>query len=106
MWTGLYGLIAASGYRVWAAPSSPDRTRALGLWAAQLGLNAAWPVLFFGRHDPKAALVDIGLLSASISAYTESATRVDPAARWMMAPYRAWVGFSTALNGEIVRLNA
>jgi tryptophan-rich sensory protein len=105
VWTGLYALIAASGYRVWSAPPSPDRTRALGFWGAQLGLNAAWSLLFFGKHDPRAALIDIGLLRVSIDAYTRSAVKVDPAAGWMMAPYRSWVTFATVLNAEIVRKN-
>lgn len=105
VWTGLYALIAASGYRVWKAPSSEERTRALAFWGAQLGLNAAWSWLFFGKKDPRAALVDIGLLRVSIDAYTRAAEKVDPAARWMMVPYRSWVSFATVLNAEIVRKN-
>lgn len=105
VWTGLYVLIATSGYRVWSSPASPERTRALGFWGAQLGLNAAWTLLFFGKKDPRAALVDIGLLKISIDAYTNAAEKVDPAATWMMAPYRTWVSFATLLNAEIVRKN-
>lgn len=105
VWTGLYGLIAASGYRVWRAQPSPDRTRALSLWGAQLGLNAAWSWLFFDKHNPSAALVDIGLLETSIDAYTEVAEKIDPAAHWMMMPYRGWVSFAALLNAEIVRKN-
>ncbi len=106
VWTGLYALIAASGYRVWSAPASPERTRALAFWGTQLGLNAAWSLLFFGKQDPRAALIDIGLLRVSIDAYTGAAAKVDPAARWMMMPYRSWVTFATVLNAEIVRKNA
>jgi benzodiazapine receptor len=106
VWTGLYAIIAASGYRVWRAPESKERTTALGFWGVQLTLNAAWSLLFFGKQDPRAALLDIGLLRVSIDAYTRSAERVDPAARWMMAPYRTWVSFATLLNSEIVRKNA
>ena len=105
VWTGLYALIAASGYRVWSAPPSPERTRALTFWGAQLGLNAAWSWLFFSKHNPKAALADIGLLRVSIDAYAAEAEKVDPAARWMMAPYRGWIGFATLLNADIVRQN-
>jgi tryptophan-rich sensory protein len=50
-------------------------------------------------------LIDIGLLRVSIDAYTRSAVKVDPAAGWMMAPYRSWVTFATVLNAEIVRKN-
>ena len=105
VWTGLYALIAASGYRVWKAPSSPARTRALTLWGVQLGFNAAWSYLFFGRHDPRSALVDLGLLQASVAEYARAAAVVDPAAPLMMAPYRGWLGFASLLNASIVRKN-
>src|SRR5262245_47836481 len=36
VWPVLYALIAWSGYRVWRRESSPERSRALALWAAQL----------------------------------------------------------------------
>jgi benzodiazapine receptor len=106
VWTVLYTLIAASGYRMWSAPPSGERTKALGLWGAQLGLNAAWTWLFFGKRDPKAALVDIGLLRLAIHGYSEAARNVAPDADWMIAPYRGWVSFATLLNTEIVRQNA
>lgn len=106
IWAGLYTLMAVSGYRVWRAPSSPQRTTALTLWGTQLGLNAAWSWLFFGRHDPKAALLDVGLLQTAVTGYARAAEQVDPASRWLMAPYKAWIGFASMLNAEIVRQNA
>lgn len=105
VWTGLYSMIAVSGYRVWRTPPSPARTRALALWGTQLGFNAAWSYLFFGRHDPKTALIDIGLLQTSVTAYANAAAEVDPAARWMMMPYQGWIGFATTLNANIARRN-
>lgn len=102
-WTPLYALIAASGWRVWRAPDSRARSRALVLWGTQLGLNAAWTPLFFGRRSPEAGLVDVGLLLPSIAAYTVQAAKVDKPAAWMMAPYLGWVSFATALNADIVR---
>jgi len=105
VWTGLYTMIAISGYRVWRAPPSPERTRALVWWGAQLGLNVAWTALFFGQHAPRAALADIGALRVSIDAYISEAEHVDPAARWMMAPYSGWVSFATLLNADIARQN-
>jgi hypothetical protein len=57
-WSILYTLMAVSGWRVWSKRNSTDRTKALVLWAAQLGVNAAWAPLFFGRHQPKHALAD------------------------------------------------
>jgi len=105
MWTGLYGLIAASGLRTYAAPKGPRRRAALGLWAAQLALNGLWPRLFFGRRRPRAALVDSALLLATSAAYAGIARRVDPTASKLFAPYLGWLAFATLLNAEIVRRN-
>lgn len=105
VWTVLYGLVATSGYRVWRA-DSPVRRRALGLWAAQLALNAAWTPLFFGARRPRAALADVGLLVPAIAAYAWTARRADRGAAWMVVPYLAWTAFAFALNAAIVRRNA
>jgi benzodiazapine receptor len=106
VWTTLYALIAVSGWRVWCAPASPARTRALALWGGQLGLNAAWSWLFFGAESPKAALADVGLLVPAVALYAREARRVSPAAAWLVAPYLGWTAFAAALNASIVRRNA
>lgn len=104
-WTPLYTLIAISAYRVWRAEPSPERSRALALWGVQMGLNAAWTPLFFGRRNPKAGLADVALLVPSVAAYAAQAARVDRPAGVMMAPYLAWTTFAAALNADIVRRN-
>ena len=105
VWTVLYGLMSFSAWRVWNRPAGPKRSWALALWGVQLGFNALWSPLFFRKHRKRAALVDIAALGVSLAAYTATARKVDPGAAWMMAPYLAWVGFASALNEEIVRLN-
>lgn len=104
-WTTLYPMIAWSGYRVWQRPGSPERSRALGLWAAQMALNGAWTPAFFGTEKPEAGLADISLLLPSIAAYALQARKVDRAAAKLMVPYLGWVTFATILNTEIVRRN-
>lgn len=106
VWTTLYALQAASAFRVWRAPKSPDRTRALALWGTQLGLNAAWSPLFFRAHAQRFALADVLALDGALAAYVHRASKVDRPAAWLASPYLAWVGFATYLNEEIVRLNA
>lgn len=105
VWTVLYGLIALSGWRVWNRPAGPARSRALELWALQLGFNAAWSWLFFGQRRKRAALADIGALGASIAAYLAAARKVDRTAATLVAPYLGWVCFASLLNAEIVRRN-
>jgi len=104
-WSILYGLMAVSGWRTWRERDSAERTGALALWAAQLGVNAAWAPLFFGRHQPKWALADVIVLEAIILAYIATAKEVDCTAAACFVPYGAWVAFATLLNAEIVVRN-
>lgn len=105
VWTGLYALEATSAVRVYRTPPSPERTRALVLWGAQQALNAAWSPLFFGLHRARAALVDIGLLGATLEAYRRSAREVDRPAASLVLPYLGWLGFAAFLNAEAIRRN-
>jgi tryptophan-rich sensory protein len=105
VWTALYGLIATSGYRVWKAPRSKERTRALALWGSQLALNTAWSPLFFGLRKKKLALADLVVLLGTVAAYAETTRKVDKPAAAMMGPYLAWLAFAGVLNEEIVRRN-
>lgn len=105
VWTALYTLIAASGYRVFNSPRSPERARALALWGVQMAANSAWSWLFFGRHRKRAALADLGVMLAATGGYAAVARRVDRPAAWMMAPYLAWTSFAGVLNEELIRLN-
>ncbi len=105
VWTVLYGTIALSGFGVWAAQPSRERTRALRLWGVQLASNAAWSWLFFGAKSPKAGLADMLVLLPSIGLYANEARKVSPGAAWLIAPYLGWSTFATALNGAIVLEN-
>ncbi len=106
VWTTLYTLIALSAWRVWRRPRGGKRSAALALWGGQLIANAAWTKLFFGERRPKAALVDIVALLATIAAYAGVARDVDRPAAAMMLPYGAWTAFALLLNEEIVRRNS
>lgn len=105
VWTALYVLMTASAYRVWRAPPSPARTRALALWGTQLALNAAWSWLFFGARKPAASLAELIALFATITSYANEARKVDPIAAWLIAPYLGWTAFAGLINEEIVRRN-
>jgi len=105
VWTSLYALMAISAWRIWQAEASPERSRALRLWATQLAANTGWTRFFFGEHRPKRALLDVIYLECLIIAYVQKARKVDLAAAACFLPYAAWVGFAAVLNEEIVRLN-
>ena len=105
VWTSLYATMAWSAWRIYDAPPSVWRSRALRIWFSQLATNARWSKLFFGKHRPDLALADSIALAGMISSYISAAGRVDQAAARAFMPYLAWVGFATVLNAEIVRRN-
>ncbi|MGA2415087.1 MAG: TspO/MBR family protein [Candidatus Sulfotelmatobacter sp.] len=105
VWTTLYALIAWSGWRVWSAAPSRQRTAALRLWMSQLAANAKWSKLFFGQHRPNLALADSIALEGMILSYMNAARKVDRGAANAFIPYAAWVAFATVLNSEIARRN-
>ena len=103
VWTTLYLMIAAAGWLVWRR-GAEGRT-ALLFWGVQLALNAVWTLLFFGLHRPGWALLDIAALGLSILAFVWTAWPASRAAALLFVPYLLWVGFATALNAALWRLN-
>jgi tryptophan-rich sensory protein len=71
----------------------------------QLGLNFAWSWIFFRQHALGAALAEVVVLWAAIGATLLVFSRVSQPAAWLLAPYLAWVGFASLLNGAFWRLN-
>jgi translocator protein len=102
VWTVLYALIGVAGWRVWRRAGSVRAARgALGLWGAQLVVNAAWPGVFFGLGALGPGLAVILLLDALVIATIVLARRHDGAAAWLLAPYLAWILYATALNAAL-----
>ncbi|MFP4056147.1 MAG: TspO/MBR family protein [Candidatus Brocadiia bacterium] len=106
VWTALYAMMAVAGWLVWRARGFAGAPWALGLFGAQLVLNAAWSPLFFGLRAFGAAFAEIVVLWLAIAATMVCFFRAVPAAGWLLVPYLAWVGFASALNFAIWRLNA
>jgi len=104
-WSTLYLLMAVAAWIVWRRAGLRAPGGALGLFSAQLILNVAWSVLFFGLRSPAAALGGIVVLWVAIVATIVAFSRTSPAASWIMIPYLAWVTFAGALNLAIWRLN-
>ena len=104
VWTILYLAMAIAAWLVWrkagvtAAP--------MQLFLTQLVLNVAWSALFFRLRSPGLAFTEIVVLWFAILATTIEFWRAVPAAGWLLLPYLIWVGYATALNFSIWRLNA
>jgi len=105
-WTVLYLSMAVAAWLVWRTGDSGATTRALTVFAVQLGLNAIWPLLFFGLRMPGAAFVEIAVLWVAILVTVVVFWRSVPAAGLLLIPYLGWVTFAAALNLAIWRMNA
>lgn len=102
VWSVLYLSMAVAAWLVWR---KGDALVTMILFAVQLALNAAWSWLFFGMHSTSAALIDIVLLWAAITATMIVFWRRSLVAGLLFVPYLAWVGFAAVLNYGIWRLN-
>lgn len=100
VWLLLYAMIAAAGFLVWQT-EHPARSLLLGLWGAQLILNALWSYVFFGRKELGFGLVEIMGLWLAIAAFIVVAWPVKQTAAILFMPYLAWVSFAAALNASI-----
>ncbi|WP_292370776.1 TspO/MBR family protein [Methanoregula sp. UBA64] len=105
-WTVLYLLMGAALFLVLREGlSRPVVTQGVILFAAQLALNFAWSVVFFGMHAVAAALAVLLLLIALIAATLVIFRRVSAPAAWLLVPYLAWCCFAATLNAGIWLLN-
>ncbi len=102
VWSLLYALIGVAGWWVWRHGPSARMRLALGLWAVQLLVNAAWPGVFFGLGELGWALAVIIALDVLVVATVAAVWRVRPAAAALLLPYLAWILFATALNAVIL----
>jgi tryptophan-rich sensory protein len=106
-WTTIFACAAASAVTAWrAAPDPRTRDVIVTLYMTNGALNVLWSVLFFNLKRPDWALIETAPFLASIVAIMVFTWRRSRTASLLMAPYLVWVAFATALNWEIVRLNA
>ena len=107
VWTTLYALMGLA-LDLAAHAGGPARAQRLAraCFGLQLGLNALWAPLFFGRRAPGAAFAEIVALWLAIVLTVVAFARLSRVAALALLPYLAWVSFAAALNGAIWRLNA
>jgi translocator protein len=106
VWTALYQMMAFAVWRILRLPeASAERRWALGLFIAQLALNAAWSWMFFAANNPLLGLINIVPQILVILATIVAFYRLDRMAGWCLVPLAAWVSFATILNFAIWKLN-
>lgn len=108
VWTVLYamiGLAAWMAWLVWRTGGLPRAGIPLGLFIAQLGLNAVWSWVFFHWHLGLLSFVNIAVLWLLILATLITFWRIRPLAGALLLPYLLWVSFASVLNYAAWRLN-
>lgn len=105
VWTLLYSMMAVAAWRVWRSAALPNSSRALQLYALQLGLNALWSWLFFAWYLGAAAFLEIMLLWLAIIATMRSFYLHSRLACWLLLPYLLWVSFATLLTFNLWQRN-
>ncbi len=105
VWSILYLFMAIAAWRVWLRRTEAGAVTTIALWFGQLFLNVVWSLLFFGAHNPGAALVEIVGFWGLLLVLQLRLNRLDRVAALLWAPYLGWVTFATWLNFTIWRLN-
>ena len=105
VWGVLFALMGWSAARVYLTPASNARSRALGLFLLQLGVNFLWSIFFFnGRMYLFSFLWIMGLWGLILLMMT-AFYPLDRWASWMNLPYLLWVTFAAYLTFGVWRLN-
>jgi tryptophan-rich sensory protein len=104
-WNILYALMAISLWRLWQARHDEMRKRAIALFLLQLTVNLAWSWIFFSAESIRGGLATIVTLDILVAGTIYAAWKVDRFAASLLLPYLLWIGYATALNAGIWRLN-
>lgn len=106
VWTALYLMMGIAAFLVWRQGLERGAVRrALGLFVAQLLLNAAWTPVFFGAHRLGLALGVLLALWVLIVLTLRSFAPLSRVAAWLLTPYLSWVSFAGVLNAAYWWLN-
>lgn len=105
VWNFLYLCMGVAAWLVWRARGFAGARTALSLFLIQLVLNGLWSWLFFAWHRGALSLAGVLCLWLLIAATLIAFWRIKPAAGLLLLPYLLWVGFATALNFTLWRLN-
>lgn len=105
VWTLLYTMMAIAAWLVWRQGGFKANGLALGVFLVQLALNALWSWTFFAWQLGALSLVNIVALLVLIVVTIVLFGRVQRWAAAVLAPYLLWVGFATALNFTLWRMN-
>jgi len=104
--SALYLMMGLAAWLVWRKAGFSGAPGAMLLFGLQLIGNAAWSGIFFGLRRFDLGFLTIVVLWALILVTVIAFRRHDARAALLLVPYLAWVGYASALNFAIWRLNA
>ena len=106
VWTVLYALMGYGSARIWLSTPSPDRSRALNLYAIQLVVNFFWSLIFFNAQAFGFAFFWLLLLWVLVLLMILAFDKIDPLSAKLQVPYLIWLTFAAYLNLGVWYLNA
>ena len=105
VWTILYALMGYGSARIWLSTPSPDRSRALNLYAIQLVVNFFWSLIFFNAQAFGFAFFWLLLLWGLVLLMILAFDKIDPLSAKLQVPYLIWLTFAAYLNAGVWLLN-
>jgi translocator protein len=105
VWSVLYASIAAATGRAAARSGPAGRGRLAAALGVNLGLNAAWPWVFFRAHRLALGVATIAALETSTVLLIREVGRSDRVAAAALLPYLGWNLFAMSLNAAIAARN-
>lgn len=106
VWSILYALMGYGSARIWLSTPSPDRSRALNLYAIQLVVNFFWSLIFFNAQAFGFAFFWLLLLWGLVLLMILAFDKIDPLSAKFQVPYLIWLTFAAYLNLGVWYLNA
>lgn len=105
VWGLLYLLMGISAARVSLTAPSPERSKGLNLFIAQLVVNFFWSLIFFNAQAYGFALLWLVLLWLLVLVMILSFRKTDLPAAAQQIPYLLWLTFAAYLNVGVWYLN-
>jgi len=105
VWTILYALMGYASYRILNREESVLRDRAWRTYLLQLGINFAWPILFFCLSWHAVALAWLALLGYTVIRTIFLFRSLSRPAAGFLVPYLLWLGYAFYLNAGVLILN-
>lgn len=104
-WSILYVLMGFGAADVWLQKNSPQRSRGLNLYVAQLAVNFFWSLLFFRAQAYGFAALWLLLLWLLVLGMIVMFRAVSPRSAVLQIPYLLWLSFALYLNIAVWQMN-